>query len=356
MIAYLLAAWDVLLGLAPWLLLGAAMGGVLHVMLPPDFLRRQLTGRGSVAKAVGLGVPLPLCSCGVIPVGMQLKNSGASSGAVVAFLTSTPQTGADSILVSASMLGWPFAIFKLFSAVVTGLVGGWLTDWFDVSPKAEANVPELPRVEACSQLLPIVEVSPPEPQRGFRDVIFHAIDLIRSIWGWLAIGVLVSAAITALLPTNGLEDFASFGTLPAMLISVVISAPLYVCATASVPIAAALVASGLPAGAALVFLMAGPATNTATLGAVYRTLGGRVLGVYLSTIVVGSIVCGWTFESVLPASTATARMPHEMNQWWSIASAALLCVLLAYFAGLDLVRLFRKGRSKHSAFGQQPSS
>lgn len=312
--------------LAPWLLLGAAIAGVLHVLLPADFLRRQLSGRGSVAKAVGLGVPLPLCSCGVIPVALQLKKSGASPGAVVAFLISTPQTGADSILVSASMLGWPLAIFKVASAAVTGLVGGWVAN-------AESSTENLS--------LPIVEAKSPAQQRGYFEIVTHGLELIRSIWGWLVIGVVVSAAITAFVPPTAMEKLGEAGGLTAMLLTLVISVPLYVCATASVPIAAALVSAGLPTGAALVFLMAGPATNTATLGAVYRTLGSRSLVIYLATIIVGSVLCGWLFEAVIPVAEASHGGAHEMHHWWAVASAVLLLLLIAYFAASDLTRQFR---------------
>ena len=118
------AMWQVWLQLAPWLLLGAAAAGLLHVALPRDFTRRQFRGVPGVVKAVALGVPLPLCSCGVIPAGLGLKKDGASDGATVGFLISTPQTGVDSILVSASFLGWPFTIYKALSALAMGLFGG----------------------------------------------------------------------------------------------------------------------------------------------------------------------------------------------------------------------------------------
>jgi hypothetical protein len=321
---FFLAMWHVLLELAPWLLLGAAIGGVLHVLLPPSFMRRQLTGRGSLLKAVALGVPLPLCSCGVIPVGLQLKKSGASDGAVVAFLTSTPQTGADSILVSASMLGWPFAIFKVISAAVTGIVGGWLTD-------ATRN--------PSTASLSIMDQPEPLPDNRLRALLSHSLELLRSIWGWLVLGVVVSAAITAFVPQHALDGLAAYGGLAAMLVTLLIAVPLYVCATASVPIAAALVANGLPTGAALVFLMAGPATNVATLGAVYRMLGRRALSIYLVTIIVGSIVCGWAFDFVIDSDRAPVGHEHVMTNWWSVASAWVLLALTGWFAFQDGLRL-----------------
>lgn len=321
---FLMAMWQVLLDLAPWLLLGAAIGGLLHVALPARLLRQQLSGRGGVLKAVGLGVPLPLCSCGVIPVGLQLKKGGASDGAVVAFLTSTPQTGADSILVSASMLGWPFAIFKLISAAVTGIVGGWLTD---ASAKPTTGAP------------PIVDLQPVPSFNRLAALVEHSLELLRSIWGWLVFGIVVSAAITAFMPQHALDGLAAYGGLAAMVVTLAIAMPLYVCATASVPIAAALVANGLPTGAALVFLMAGPATNVATLGAVYRTLGQRPLAIYLATIIIGSILCGWAFEFVISADAGSVAHEHVMTNWWSVGSAWVLLALLVWFAAQDLLRL-----------------
>ena len=321
--------WQVLLELAPWLLLGAAIGGLLHVSLPANLLRRQLSGNAGVLKAVGLGVPLPLCSCGVIPVGLQLKKSGASDGAVVAFLTSTPQTGADSILVSASMLGWPFAIFKVLSAAATGLVGGWLTD---ATSKSTITT------------LPVVELEQPPHANRLASLFGHSLELLRSIWGWLVFGVVASAAITAFVPQHTLEGLASYGGLAAMGVTLAISVPLYVCATASIPIATALVASGLPVGAALVFLLAGPATNVATLGAVYRTLGRRPLVIYLTTIILGSFACGWAFQFVLSADRPSVVPGHDMSTWWSTAAATLLVMLIAWFAGQDFLRLLRRQR------------
>ncbi len=345
MVEFILAIWSVLLELAPWLLLGALIGGILHVVVPDSFLRNQLTGRGSVLKAVALGVPLPLCSCGVIPVGLQLKKSGASTGSVVAFLTSTPQTGADSILVSASMLGWPFAIFKVISAAVTGLLGGWIADLKNVDESIA-----LPQAE---------EISPSSPPANshhtagkLREIVTHSLELIQSIWGWLVVGVLVSAAITTLVPETALTGLGTGGTLAAMGVALGISLPLYVCATASVPIAAALVAGGLPTGAAMVFLMAGPATNAATLGAVSRTLGRRPLVIYLVTIILGSIASGWAFESLIEAQSPTEHELHTMNHWWSIGPAILLLLLIGFFAWQDLARYWRSRQTKSAREGE----
>ena len=316
---YLIAVWEVLLELAPWLLLGALVSALLHKFLPADFMHRNLRGRGAVAKAVLFGVPLPLCSCGVIPAGIGLKKDGASDGASIGFLIATPQTGIDSVFVAASMLGWPFALFKVAAAGATGLVGGWLTDRFGGQGFDEAPAPH------------------EHADRTWRSALDHGLLLIRSIWGWLVFGVLASAAITVLVPETWLAALGTHGGLPAMFIVLLIAIPLYVCATASVPIAAALVAGGMPAGAALVFLMAGPATNVATLGAIKKTFGTRTTAIYLGTILVGSIGLGWAFGFLIEAATTTHAHEHGAA-WWATASAVVLVVMLGAFAMDDLRR------------------
>lgn len=309
-----------MLELAPWLLLGAAVAGLLHVVLPSGFVQRNLQGRGGIFKAVALGVPLPLCSCGVIPAGLGLKKDGASDGASVAFLISTPQTGVDSVLVSASMLGWPFALFKVLSAALLGVIGGLLSGPGQASA-APARVEEKPRPT-------------------WRAGVAHGVEMLRSIWGWLAFGVVASAAITVLVPTGSLASMNAGGGLIAMGAVLAISVPLYVCATASVPIAAALVAGGFPPGAALVFLIAGPATNVATLGAVYGAFGKRIVAVYLGTIIIGSVVLGSAFDFLLEGSVVEAHV-HGSSPV-AAACAIALALAMAFFAVESAARRLRR--------------
>ncbi|MBC8454724.1 MAG: permease [Deltaproteobacteria bacterium] len=330
--------WAVLLELSPWLLVGATVSGLIHVMLPHDFVGRHLSGRGSIIKAVALGVPLPLCSCGVIPAGLGLKRDGASDAAAVGFLISTPQTGVDSILVSAAFLGWPFALFKVGAATITGLMGGWLTEHLGGERKPFSSEG--------------TEHSDPT-QRGWRDAIDHGEDLIRTIWGWLLFGVVISAAISTWVSTDGLMSLSEWGPVLTMLLMLVISLPLYVCATASVPIAASLVAGGMPTGAALVFLMAGPATNVATIGAIHRAFGGRILGLYLGTIISGSLGLGLLYDAWLP-TTVTAVAGHgDHMSWWAVGSAALLVVLIGKYAISDgLSWLNMRRAANHTSEGR----
>ncbi len=328
MSAFLQALWHVTLELAPWLLLGMFVAGLMHVLIPPGWLARALTGRGGVVKAVAFGIPLPLCSCSVIPAGIGLKRDGASDGAAIGFMVATPQTGVDSILVSAGMLGWPLALWKVFAALVTGVVAGWLTD-------RAAPAPSRPSVVDTSA-----------PRRTLTDGLRHANEILASIWGWLAIGVVLSAALTAWLPPGALTSLAGNGGVWAMVGALALSLPLYVCAVASVPIAAALVAGGLPLAAAIVFLMAGPATNVATIGAIAGSFGRRVVAIYLVTIVAFSLAFGFGFAVLFPAEQAVfaeAATGHvHATPWWAVGAALLLCLWGALLSAQASQRWLRK--------------
>ena len=325
---YLHHVWQVLLELSPWLLGGLLVAGLLHGLLPHDFIWRHL-GRNrfaSVLKAVALGVPMPLCSCGVIPAALGIKKQGASDGAAVGFLISTPQTGVDSIFVSGAFLGWPFALFKVFSALVTGIVGGAVTQ---VSARGlEKRGDEAP--------------TRPEKQPGLMAMLSYAVnDLLHMIWIWILVGILVSAAISTWVPQEYFVGTALGGPMAPLLV-LLISLPLYVCATSSVPIAASLVAAGMPTGAALVFLMAGPASNVATLGAVFRGFGARVLAIYLATITIGSLGFAYAFDFVLRTEGAPVQNHEHQHNWFSVLSAMVLLGLMVWFFLRDIRRWLRK--------------
>ncbi|MGF1510820.1 MAG: permease [Myxococcota bacterium] len=281
MSSILTSALDVLLELSPWLLLGAAAATLLHRVLPRGFASRNLVGPWGVVKAVLIGVPLPLCSCGVLPTGLSLHKDGASRGATVGFLVSTPQTGVDSVLVSASFLGWPFALAKLAAAGITGLLGGFLTD--AVVHDASAQAPE----PASKGLRP-----------SWRESFTHGLEVVRMVLPWAWVGIAVSAILSALVPQEVWLELRTQSPWLLMLVALGLSLPLYVCATGSVPIAATLVAHGFPVGAALVFLMAGPATNAGTLGALWRNWGAKSTFVYLLVIVAGSLGFGWVMTDL----------------------------------------------------------
>lgn len=315
--AYVAAVWQVLLELSPSLLAGLFIAGLIHVYLPPGLVHRALNrpSLGSVIRAALIGVPLPLCSCGVIPAAIGLRNEGASKGATTAFMISTPQTGVDSILVSASFLGWPFAIFKLVAAFATGLVGGILVNRLTDPDPVAAPAAVAPEASHRAEGLPGA-------------LRYAVIDLLGAIDLWLIAGVLVAALITVLVPPDFFAGQPWSHGILGMLLVLAIALPMYVCTTASVPIAAALVAAGMPPGSALVFLMAGPATNVATMGAVYRALGGRLLGIYLGTVTVMSILFGLTFDGLIPP-TGTLAHDHQHDSPWlgTLCAIILICTL-----------------------------
>ncbi len=339
---FLKHCWLILLDLSPWLIFGMAVAGVLHIIVPERFIRRHLGSRnlGSLVKAAVVGVPMPLCSCGVIPTAIGLKEDGASDGAAVSFLISTPQTGVDSIFVSATFLGWPFAIFKIVAAFVTGIIGGLFVN---LSPAPPAPAHESGSADSCAA----------RPRVNFMREFFHFafIRLLGGIYLWIIIGVAISALIGMIVPDDYFRGVWWMQGLGGMLVMLVIALPLYVCSTGSVPIAASLIAAGMPAGAALVFLMAGPATNIATLGAVFKTFGRRVLGIYLGTVVVMSIVLGLLFDFLIEGVRSGGEgMMHTLPHPVQFAATLLLVFFLAAFLARDAAGWVKKrlksGRKK----------
>ena len=336
--------WDTTVALSFWLLVGALVAGLLRVFVPDDFIERHLgnkRGLSGVLKAVLLGVPMPLCSCGVIPAALGIKKQGAGDGAAMGFLISTPQTGVDSIMVSASLLGFPFAVFKLLSAFVIGIVGGV---WTAFSGGGENHAETAPAEPASAEA-----ASSKQTKKGLKDALEFAVDdLLKMIWKWLVAGILVSAAITTWLPADFFKDYLPEGeVLLPMLLVLLVSLPMYVCATASVPVAAALVHSGMPVGAALVFLMAGPASNVATIGAVYKTFGFKKLLIYLTVIILGSLAGGYFFDTIVTASIPDVAASHSgVGGIAKTAAAALLVALIARFAWMDAIAWGRGLRAK----------
>ncbi|MCP4095088.1 MAG: hypothetical protein GY748_02470 [Planctomycetaceae bacterium] len=336
----LLECWTIWARLAPWLLLGMLISGLMGALLPSDWIRRRFHGYSGVFRAVLLGVPLPLCSCGVIPAGVGLRQQGASKGAALGFLISTPQTGIDSVLVSVSFFGWPFAIVKMLAAAVTGLAGGCVLDL------VEPEVPLSPETVDKAGALPCVTVDRPSQRRSWLERFKESsVEILRSIWVWLVFGVLVSALINQYLPVVWVQNLESLGWLPSILVVLLLSIPLYVCATASVPIAAALVSSGLSPAAALVFLMAGPATNVSTIGVIYGRFGWRSVIVYLVTILVGSIGVAWLFDGFLLSDVSQGMVAnHHVLSFWESASGIVLLCLVGKFVAADLKRFFTTNR------------
>ena len=331
MMDYVNAFVSMLNGMSPYLLLGFLIAGLLHAFVPSTIYSRYLAGTGlrPVVTAALFGIPLPLCSCGVLPTAVALRRSGASRAASTSFLIATPQTGVDSIAATYSMMGLPFAILRPVAALVTALFGGMAVGHWeckgtlgDVQDDAnyEFNAPPQGLWNKIKETL----------KYGF-------FDMMQSIGRWLLIGLVVATLITVLLPDNFFSTYARWPLLN-MFIIVLVAVPMYVCATGSIPIAAALMLKGMSPGCALVLLMAGPAANVASMFVVNNAFGRKATIVYLLSIIGGAIGFGvlvdyWPglreiFINALPCHIM--QHSHGMGASWfnTLCSIALLAMIV----------------------------
>ncbi|MBN1788644.1 MAG: permease [Sedimentisphaerales bacterium] len=278
--------WATIGQMSPYLLLGFVVAGILKVIIPTSFVQRHLGGKGiwPIIKSSLFGVPLPLCSCGVIPVSMSLHKRGAGKGATVAFLLSTPQTGVDSIFVTLSLLGPVFMVFRPVAALITGIIGGIAVNLFGGKESVTSETREdQDSLENRSKFM-----------TGFK----HAfVVLPRDIGLAMLIGLLAAAVISVAVPDDFFAEKIGTG-IGAMILMMFLGIPVYVCATASVPVAVALIAKGLSPGAALVFLMTGPATNAAAFAILWKVLGRRTAIIYLLTVIVCALASGLIIDGM----------------------------------------------------------
>jgi uncharacterized membrane protein YraQ (UPF0718 family) len=326
--------WLVILEMAPYLLFGFALAGLLSIGISPEWTERHLGGKGigPVVKATLLGIPLPLCSCSVIPVVASMRRHGASRAAATSFLLSTPQTGVDSIAVTYALLGPIFAIFRPIAALVSGVLGGVLVLLFGRSGSAAADVPPACTDSCCSG-----DRTAPAWLRAAK---YGFVTLPRDLAWPLLAGVVIAGAIAAALPADSLPRHLGSGLL-SILVLMAAGIPLYVCATASVPIAAGLIRLGASPGAALAFLIVGASTNPAAVTTVWKVLGRRTTVIYLVTVGLSAILCGLVLDGLsnwlvhwspqLAACTAGACVAHAAEQfglWSNFWAIALVAVLL----------------------------
>jgi len=347
---YFAELWFLLLEMSPWLLLGLVFAGLLKVYFPQKHIDKYL-GKSNFKSALNaslLGIPMPLCSCGVIPTGISFFKNGASKGATNSFLISTPQTGVDSIFATYSMLGWPFAVLRPFVAFVTGVLGGVLTNIFIKEKPVEPAKPASPfanfKIDAavlgktdavcnddsCGCYEPIME---DKRHALVRAADYAFVELLQDISKWLIIGFLVAALISVVLPNDFFSAFKGLGLLE-ILVVLAASVPIYICATGSIPIAAVLLMKGVSPGAALVFLMAGPATNVATIAVLGKTMGRKSLIIYLATIIGGAIIFGLLTNWLIPVDFILSKIVHihgngeghEMLPRWLMLGSAFLLI------------------------------
>lgn len=319
--------FDLLKAMSPYLLLGFFFAGILKVWFPQRWIDRYM-GKSNLMSVINtaiLGIPLPLCSCGVIPTGISFYRNGASKGSSVSFLISTPQTGVDSIMVTYSLLGLPFAIIRVIVALITGVIGGMATNTIAKSDSVHTGDSPL----SC-------ETDKMGTKNGLKGILKYGFyEFLMDIAKWLIIGILIAAVMAVLIPDNFFTNYLDNEPL-SMLVVLLASVPLYLCATASVPIAAILMLKGLSPGAALVLLMAGPATNAATITVIKKVFGNKTLFSYLGSIILGALTFGVLINQFLPRSWfPISEHAHHMHhthellpEWLQIASAILLIALI----------------------------
>lgn len=328
--------WVILCEMAPYILLGFLIAGLLHEFVRPSTMSRHLAGKGwkPVVKAALFGIPLPLCSCGVLPTAVSLRRRGASRGATTSFLIATPQTGVDSIAATYSLLGLPMAIIRPIAALTGAAFGGMAVSRF-TDGKEEKE-------ESGAEGLALMDDDEPTQggllRRLGAAVKYGMVDMVASVGKWLVIGLLVAGVITVFVPD---QLFVSLNRYPilAMLAVVAVAVPMYVCATGSIPIAMSLMMKGLSPGIAFVLLMAGPAANFASIIILSRTQGRRATAIYVASVVVTAILFGLLIDYTMPASwfattgpVVTTNACHFHAGWFDIVCSSLLGVLLLYTA------------------------
>jgi len=318
--------WNLFMAMSVYLVFGFLVAGIVSVFLKPEKIFRHFgnSGFSSILKAVLFGVPLPLCSCGVLPPAAGLYKSGASKGSTLAFLISTPTTGIDSIIATYGLMGGIFMILRILASVVIGIVAGIVSDIFS-GEKDTAFVKQVPEISCSSSGAWIKEA-----------LRFGFVEVYQSTARWIFLGVIIGGLISYLVPENILSMYAGNRWM-TYLIMLVVGLPLYVCATGSIPIAASLAAKGISPGACLVFLIAGPATNTVTMLFVGKTLGKKHLIIYLVSIVLGALIFGLLLDNILINYNLSIQpFHHSHNKLFEVLSLVCSFVLI----GISIVSVF----------------
>jgi hypothetical protein len=352
------------MAMAPYILFGLLFAGILHELVPDSIVTKHLgkDNVSSVVKSTIFGIPLPVCSCGVIPLATSIKKSGASKGATLSFLISTPITGVDSILATYGIFGWIFTLYRAITSMIIAMVAGILTNILDKeeeAPVSKATFSTLKpvgadalstlqihenKVESCGTGEGSCCSSGIEEKKKFSFIAafrYAFVTLLGDIAKPLFWGLILGALITVAIPDN-LAEVLQDATWLSYLIVILIAVPMYVCATASLPIAAGLMLSGVSAGAAFVFLSAGPATNTVTIGVVKKMLGGKSLVIYLGSIVIGSILFGLGLDYIFDISNINPTSLIHMEEEGGIIATLSSIILWGLVLWFMIVPYFQK--------------
>lgn len=328
---FLASFWDLVVESAPWLLAGYLLAGIIKQVIPDRWIKSQLArpGTGSVVKAAFIGAPLPLCSCGVIPAALGIRKAGASKGATSSFLVATPETGVDSISFSYAVLGPIFALCRPIGAILSAITAGLLVNSMD---REEEEISETATAtgHCCASEQQDEERMPPLGERFVSAITYGYGAMIADTAKWLAIGLGAAALITVLVPQS---FFLQWGNgLMAMIVMVIVGLPMYICATASTPVAAGFLFAGISPGAALVFMLTGPATNIATMGVIREQMGTRSLIAYLIGVIGAALACGLLLNELYEwfgwPLQLSAMVHGESWPWWRHGLAIVLTALV----------------------------
>lgn len=337
--AVALSSWEMLRQAAIYILFGLLVGGMLKMFLSPAYVAAHL-GKGrfsSVFKAALLGIPIPLCSCGVLPAATSLKKQGANNGATTAFLISTPESGVDSISITWALLDPIMTVARPVSAFISAFVAGCAENFFNPPAGAKKIAPDLScPIDGCCDGVDC----PPEEHKKHHSFVekmqigtrYAAIDLWADLVGWFFVGILLAGLINVLVPDALIARYLG-GGLGSMLLMLTFGIPLYICATASTPIAAAFIMKGVSPGTALVFLLVGPATNVTSLSVLVGLLGKRATGLYLVSIAVISVLCGLAVDALYLglgiSAVAAVGQAAEVLPGWLMTGATLLLLVFS---------------------------
>ncbi|MCY4357591.1 MAG: SO_0444 family Cu/Zn efflux transporter [Gammaproteobacteria bacterium] len=322
--------WNLVVESAPWLLIGYLLAGIIKQVIPSSWVEKQLSKPGflSIMKGAFIGAPLPLCSCGVIPTALAIRKAGASKGATASFLVATPETGVDSISFSYAVLGPVFAIVRPVGALLSAIIAGILVNRLgDKESEPESNK----QTGGCCFASKNCESTSPLPQRLVEAIKYGYGRMITDTAKWLVIGLSAATVITYFVPQSFFLQWGD-GVL-AMLIMVIVGLPMYICATASTPVAASLLFAGISPGAALVFMLTGPATNIATMGVIREQLGTKSLVAYLVGVIGTAIAIGLLLNYLVAAFQwpllLTVAEHGQSHTLWRHLAALLLIGLIA---------------------------
>ena len=419
--------WASFMLLAPMLLLGLFLAGLIHVLISRDAILRWLSGDNlwSVCASAAIGVPVPLCSCSVVPVVAEMRKKGASRSSCMSFLITAPETGADSILVTHAFFGFVAAVVRplvsFLTAVVAGIfcigiirddsdaneprqhhahehrdsdsdhvhdahshgdgehdhnhgeheylypgqndcyvspaqLKGMLASWLArLAPRRPIVVGDS---KAASRDTPnsfreadsTMNEESPEPHAAQANNELSLGTVVRHIFRYgfvevadeilfaLLVGLALGGVLFLAVPDDLMtSEYARWISYPVMIL---VGIPLYICASASTPIAAALVAKGLSPGAALIFLMTGPATNSGTIAIIVNQFGTRFGTIYVGIVIAATTILGIMIDMVLiatgltlPVNLSVSHAPAIQVLEWTGSLALMALIVWRFRAG-----------------------